>query len=66
MLIYRRRPADSTTAGATLTLTKGRLITLLAGDSTSAGVDIGGDPGVFQALVGVLQKGDPSFNIVTP
>lgn len=65
VLIYRVRPADDS-AGATLTLTKARLIGVLAGDTTSPGIEVGGDAAALTALLGVLSSGDPDFNIVTP
>ena len=65
VLIYIERPADDT-ADMTLTLTKGRMLGLLAGDISSPGIDIAGDEKVLQSLLDVLEKGDPSFNIVTP
>ena len=65
VLIFRERPADDT-ADATLTLTKGRMLGLLAGDTSSPGIEIGGDGSVLESLLGVLEKGDPSFDIVTP
>ena len=65
MLIYVERPAGDP-ADATLTLTKGRMLGLLTGDTASPGIDIAGDAHVLQSLLGVLDKGDPSFNIVTP
>lgn len=67
VLVYRKVPADRSTAGATLTLAaKVRILALVAGDFTSPGLDIDGDPQVLQQLVGVLDRPDPSFNIVTP
>jgi alkyl sulfatase BDS1-like metallo-beta-lactamase superfamily hydrolase len=65
VLIYIKRPAENT-ADATLTLTKGRMLGLLAGDISTTGVDIAGDAKVLHSLLGVLQKGNTSFNIVTP
>ncbi len=61
--IKRAARAD---ADATLTLTKPRLIAMAGGDLTSPGVEITGDASVLQTLLGVLEQGDPSFNIVTP
>lgn len=58
--------AAETDAAATLTLTKERLIALLGGDSTSDGIELTGDETVMTQLLGVLDRGDPSFNIVTP
>jgi hypothetical protein len=39
---------------------------VLAGDLSGPGIDIAGDPGILQSLMGVMERGDPSFNIVTP
>ena len=36
------------------------------GDFTSAGLDISGDRSALQTFLDVLDKPDPSFNIVTP
>ncbi|AQA02834.1 alkyl/aryl-sulfatase [Mycobacterium sp. MS1601] len=67
VLVHRLVPADAATAGATLTLSsKVRILALVAGDFTSPGLEIGGDPAVLQQLVSVLDRPDPSFNIVTP
>jgi alkyl sulfatase BDS1-like metallo-beta-lactamase superfamily hydrolase len=67
VLVHRKVPADPSTAGATLTLaTKVRILALVAGDFSSPGLDVGGDPQVLQQLVSVLDRPDPSFNIVTP
>ena len=67
VLVYRKVPADAATAQATLNLaSKLRLLTLAAGDSTSAGLEITGDATVLESLVGALDKPDPGFNIVTP
>ncbi|HEU5484272.1 MAG TPA: alkyl sulfatase dimerization domain-containing protein [Microlunatus sp.] len=65
VLIYRLRDADDT-ADLTLTTTKVRLLQLLAGDSASPGLDIVGDDNVLGTLLGVIDRGDPSFNIITP
>ena len=61
-----KRAADAASADATVTTTKPRLIALVGGDLTSSGLDVAGDAGVMQALLGVLDAGDPSFAIVTP
>ena len=67
VLVYRKVPAEVATAQATLTLaTKLRLLTLAAGDNTSPGLEITGDADALLALVGVLDKPDPAFNIITP
>ncbi|MFF1879406.1 alkyl/aryl-sulfatase [Leifsonia sp. NPDC058230] len=65
VLIYREHPADDT-AGASLSLTKGRMIAMIGGDMSSPGIATQGDSSVLQSLLGVLSAGDPSFNIVTP
>ena len=65
VLIYRKRLADDA-AGASLTLTKARMIAMLGGDMSSSGIEIGGDAAMLQSLLAVLSAGDPSFNIVTP
>ena len=65
VLISRRQSADDT-ATASLTLTKLRMLALLGGDLASPGVEIGGDPAVLQSLLGVLEPGNPAFNIVEP
>ena len=65
VLIYRKAYADPD-AAASVSVGKMRLLTLMAGDRTSPGVGITGDPAQLAALLGVLQTGDPSFNIVTP
>jgi alkyl sulfatase BDS1-like metallo-beta-lactamase superfamily hydrolase len=64
VLIYRKRAAGG--SGVTLTLTKPRLIAVAAGDLTSEGLDVTGDPAVLQSLLDVLESGDPAFNIITP
>ncbi|WP_144670523.1 alkyl/aryl-sulfatase [Arthrobacter sp. U41] len=65
VLMSTPRAADAT-APVKLSLTKSRMLALLGGDMDSAGIDIDGDATVLQALLGVLEKGDPSFNVVTP
>jgi alkyl sulfatase BDS1-like metallo-beta-lactamase superfamily hydrolase len=66
VLVYVEKPADAATAGATVRLTKPRLLGLLGGDRESAGLEITGDGAVLDHLMGVLQPGDPSFDIVVP
>ncbi|MET0886095.1 MAG: alkyl sulfatase dimerization domain-containing protein [Mycetocola sp.] len=65
VLIYRKRAATED-ADVALAVTKPRLIQLAGGDLTSPGLEITGDSGALNALLGVLDKGDPSFDIVTP
>ena len=67
VLVYRKVPADESTAHATLRLdNKLRLITLLAGDFDSPGLQIAGDAAALESLTSVLDRPDPAFNIVTP
>ena len=67
VLVYRRRPAEPETASATVTLaTTMRLIAAAAGDLSSPGLEVGGDPGAVQALMAVLDSPNPAFNIITP
>ncbi len=65
VLISQPRQGDAP-AAVTLTLTKLRMLAMLGGDLTSPGVGIAGDPAVLHALLGVLEPGNPAFNIVEP
>ena len=65
VLIHRRADADPD-AAASVSVGKMRLLTLMAGDRDSPGVETTGDVSQLAALLAVLQPGDPSFNIVTP
>jgi alkyl sulfatase BDS1-like metallo-beta-lactamase superfamily hydrolase len=67
VLVHRRVAADPATAGATVTLaSKLRLLAFAAGDVTSPGVDVTGDVSALPALLGVLDKPNPGFDIITP
>ncbi|MBO0681132.1 MBL fold metallo-hydrolase [Mycolicibacterium sp. S2-37] len=67
VLVYRKVPADASTASATITLdNKMRLLAFAAGDTDSPGLEISGDASALPSLLGVLDRPDPSFNIVTP
>ncbi|MFZ4372398.1 MAG: alkyl/aryl-sulfatase [Mycobacterium sp.] len=67
VLVQRKRPAEGSTATATVTLaTKMRLMAAAAGDFTSPGLQVTGDTGALQALLGVLDAPNPNFSIVTP
>ena len=66
VLVHVEKPADAATAGATVTLSKPRLLSLLGGDRESAGVAVEGDAGILDRLMSVLDRGDPSFSIVVP
>ena len=67
VLVYRKRPPEPATAAATVTLAaKMRLLAAAMGDFDSPGLDVVGDSGALQALMGVLDRPDPNFNIITP
>jgi alkyl sulfatase BDS1-like metallo-beta-lactamase superfamily hydrolase len=67
VLVYRNISADPVSADATVHLVgKVRLLTAAMGDLDSPGLTVSGDPGAVQALLGVLDRPDPNFNIVTP
>ncbi|HEV7418980.1 MAG TPA: alkyl sulfatase dimerization domain-containing protein [Mycobacterium sp.] len=67
VLVHRKVPADAATATATVTLaTKLRLLMFAAGDTTSPGLDVSGDANALPSLLGVLDRPDPNFDIVTP
>lgn len=65
VLIYLEREPEGD-ASLHLTVTKARLIGLLGGDNSPEGLTIEGDRGVLTELIGVLDPGDPRFNIVVP
>jgi alkyl sulfatase BDS1-like metallo-beta-lactamase superfamily hydrolase len=66
VLVHVEKAADAATAGATVTLSKPRLLALLGGDRESAEVAVEGDTGILDRLMSVLDRGDPSFAIVVP
>ncbi len=67
VLVYRERPAEESTATATVRLAgKLRLLTFAAGDRDSPGVEVSGDADALPTLLSVIDRPDPSFNIVTP
>ena len=67
VLVYRKRPPEPATAAVTVTLAaKMRLLAAAMGDFDSPGLDVVGDAGALQALMGVLDRPDPNFNIITP
>ncbi|WP_407563164.1 alkyl/aryl-sulfatase [Streptomyces sp. 184] len=57
------QPAEP--ADVSLTLVKGQLLTLLAGEDPD-GIEHTGDPGALRTLLSVLDKPDPDFAVVTP
>jgi alkyl sulfatase BDS1-like metallo-beta-lactamase superfamily hydrolase len=60
-------PADAATASVTIKLDNAfRLLLLATGDFSSPGVEISGDQAALQKFLGVLDRPDPSFNIITP
>ena len=67
VLVYRKVAADASTAQATVTLAnKLRLLAFAAGDASSPGLEIAGDAEALPSIIAVLDRPDPSFNIVTP
>ena len=67
VLVYRKVGADAATASVTVKLdSKVRLLLIAAGDFTSPGLEVSGDQGALQSLLGVLDEPDQNFNIVTP
>ncbi|MGA8546192.1 MAG: alkyl sulfatase dimerization domain-containing protein [Mycobacterium sp.] len=67
VLVSRETPADAATANVTVKLDNAlRLLTVAMGDVSSPGLEISGDQAALQQLLGVLDKPDPAFNIVTP
>ncbi|WP_430647118.1 alkyl/aryl-sulfatase [Agromyces sp. GXS1127] len=66
VLVYVEKAADESTAQATVSLAKPRMLALIGGDRESAGIERTGDQGVLDRLMSVLQPGDPSFDIVLP
>ncbi|MGR0318786.1 alkyl/aryl-sulfatase [Agromyces sp. ZXT2-3] len=66
VLVYVEKPADESTAQATVSLAKPRMLALLGGDRESPGIEKSGDDTVLDRLMSVLQPGDPSFDIVVP
>ena len=67
VLVSRQAPADPATADVTVNAKNAlRLVTVTMGDISSAGLEISGDQTALQQLLGVLDKPDPAFNIVTP
>jgi len=67
VLVYRKTSADPQTATASVTVvSKLRLLTFATGDTASQGVQIAGDATAMASLLGVLDRPDPNFAIVTP
>jgi alkyl sulfatase BDS1-like metallo-beta-lactamase superfamily hydrolase len=67
VLVCRNVSADSATANVTVTVDKKmRLLAVVMGDVSSPGLDVSGDRTALQAFLGILDRPDPAFNIVTP
>ncbi|MFI6683484.1 alkyl/aryl-sulfatase [Streptomyces sp. NPDC050485] len=65
VLTYRSSGGPDKAAGVTLTMTKPQLLALLGGKGLG-GIGVSGDVSLLTTLLGVLDKPDPSFAIVTP
>ena len=67
VLVYRKVPADEATAAATIKLAnKLRLLMFATGDTDSPGLEVTGDDDALPSILAVLDRPNPSFNIVTP
>ena len=67
VLVYRKRPADASSAQATLEFAnKLRLLTFAAGDADSPGLTVTGDANALPSIMAAVDRPDPSFNIVEP
>lgn len=67
VLVHRKVSADESTAQTTVRLAdKARLLAYAAGDAASPGLEISGDEAALPSLLGVLDRPDPDFDIVTP
>ena len=67
VLVYRKVPAEQATAQATIKLAnKVRLLMFAAGDADSPGLDVTGDANALPSIIAVVDRPNPSFNIVEP
>jgi alkyl sulfatase BDS1-like metallo-beta-lactamase superfamily hydrolase len=67
VLVHRKVSPDESSVQATIRLTnKVRLLAYAAGDTTSPGIEITGKEAALANIVGVLDRPDPAFDIVTP
>ncbi|KLO25436.1 alkyl sulfatase [Mycolicibacter heraklionensis] len=64
VLVHRKTPADP--ASADVTVTAATKLALLAALLGGGELEISGDQTAWASLLGVLDKPDPNFNIVTP
>ena len=67
VLVHREVPADPAAAAINIKLDNAfRLLMAAMGDLDSPGLEIAGDTAALQQFLSVLDRPDPSFNIVTP
>ena len=67
VLVHRKVPADPAAAAVNIKLDNAfRLLMAAMGDLDSPGLEIAGDTAALQKFLSVLDRPDPSFNIVTP
>jgi alkyl sulfatase BDS1-like metallo-beta-lactamase superfamily hydrolase len=67
VLVYRKAPADESTAQSTVRLAnKMRLLAFAVGDTDSPGIEISGDPEALPSIIAVVDRPDPGFNIIEP
>jgi alkyl sulfatase BDS1-like metallo-beta-lactamase superfamily hydrolase len=67
VLVYRKAPADESTAQSTVRLAnKMRLLAFAVGDIDSPGIEISGDPEALPSIIAVVDRPDPGFNIIEP
>jgi linear primary-alkylsulfatase len=67
VLVHRKRPADESTAQATITLAnKLRLLAFAVGDTSSPGLEVTGDADAMPSVLAAVEPPDPGFNIVEP
>jgi alkyl sulfatase BDS1-like metallo-beta-lactamase superfamily hydrolase len=64
-LIQTPNPRSRVDTDLSLRLTKAQLLGLMAGQGPGD-IELTGDPGVLQTLLGLLDTPDPAFAIVTP
>jgi alkyl sulfatase BDS1-like metallo-beta-lactamase superfamily hydrolase len=67
VLVYRKRPADESTAQATIKCAnKMRLLAFAVGDADSPGLEVTGDANALPSIIAVVDQPNPSFNIIEP
>ncbi|WP_327663844.1 MULTISPECIES: alkyl/aryl-sulfatase [unclassified Streptomyces] len=65
VLTYKSDDKADSGAGVTLSMTKPQLLALLGGKGLGD-IEVSGDASLLQKLLGVVEKPDPNFAIVTP